>query len=1079
MLVVLMLCLVTPSLVSAVQVDFDNCLEPNYKDGNNLQFMPLIADATYVIDGEKRTFFYQAWSNVTGWVGGKPPNGGHLPPDYWENTSMTEGKIANGKKNPTVFDSIDLLMTRVWNDTLSFCDTGIHTDCPVGPVFNHTEVDLRKALPSFNFTHDFSGSIAFNSFATTILVKPGYDNIVVGCVSSVITPDLGPTAAAVQFVPLAALLVTGFAVIFAGMYSPWGSTDIFQWTTNYGRDADQLRLITPGFGDFLQYLQFIVLTGGLSISYPGFYQPVVSNIAWASVMFNESVVTHKPGWQSVQDGIYAYVPNTRYGLHRLGQLVGMQDATDIWAGMMVWLCVVVLGVFVIVQLGFLAQWLYRRVKQVPEEDLRSKNIPFSVGNIVRIVFNFLLLPIVALSTFQLLLASESPRFTVALAAVTLAVLVGLAVYVLYFIVATKPKAVLFDDLPTVLRLGPLYNTYSDEAAAFALVPIILTFLRGIAIGGFQFSGITQVVMLAICEVIYVFSLHAFRPFQTHTSMNAYHTAFGIMRLLGVLLLIPFIPSLGLTEGPKGWIGYAALIVHACVIFFGFFLSALQTIVEVAARLLGAGGDNASGLKRGGLSKIFGMRQLAKREVHRPAPSRASQLSTSAIVNPSRTAYSPGLGVRSSSGLSIGLSPRNVKRSSSALDSPDVYSTHRTMDSPTSYVPGTPAEDSTYSFVNTPSTNRPGISLAALKAADPWYRPPRRGTQTAGDNLLADQQRVSLIMDKHDSSLPASRGLGLDPENGDIGAEISRNGTPIAPGTLGVNPAISYPPNQPDYATREVDFYYGVRGPALNSDHLGRKLGTGPADPTGPIATASSWVRGLFGGKSKDKSKGFEVVRSSRMPKAVANNGGYGDETPPEGIPIATGGIRTGPIESDDDEPVPQKSSHRPAPIVTNFETPEDESDGPPPISPLTDDAPDIPRKSSKRDSHLAPRGHTPTLSLVESNSQDDRSSRDEAAIYGHKKSLSASHAAAPALPTLPFERSASKKQRSPRGSTDMLGEQDEFTNIDLATLSSDRPASFGVVRQHGISRVDPVHHGADWAGSSAELVDENGTIKRK
>lgn len=1073
-----MLCLVAPPLASAAEVEFENCLDPGYKDTAKTQFVPFIADATYIVDGNKRTFFYKAWSNVTGWEDGHPP-AGKLPPDYWDNAHLVNGKIGQGDNRPTVINRIDLLMTRPFEANAAFCETGLHKDCPVTPVFNHTEVDLRQALPSFNFTYEFQGSIAFNSFATTMFVKPGFATYAVGCVSSVITPDLGSAAAAVQFVPLAALLVTGFAVIFAGMYSPWGSTDIFQWTTNYGRDADQLRLITPGFGDFLQYLQFIVLTGGLSISYPGFYQPIVSQIAWASVMFNESVVTHKPGWPNVQDGIYVYVPNTQYGLHRLGQLVGMRDATDIWAGMMVWLCIVVLCVFVIVQLGFLIQWLYRRVKQVPEEDLRSKNIPFSVGNIVRIVFNFLLLPIVALSTFQLLIASESPRFTVALAAVTLAVLIGLAAYLLYFIVATKPKAVLFDDLPTVLRLGPLYNTYSDEAAAFALVPIILTFLRGIAIGGFQFSGITQVVMLAICEVIYVFSLHAFRPFQTHTSMNAYHTGFGIMRLIGVLLLIPFIPSLGLTEGPKGWIGYAALIVHACVIFFGFFLSALQTIVEVAARLLGAGGDNASGLKRGGLSKIFGMRQLAKREIHRPATSRASQLSTSAIVDPSRMAYSPGLGVRSSSGLSIGVSPRMAKRSSSALDSPDMYSSHRTLDSPTSYVPGTPAEDSTYSFVNTPSTGRPGISLAALKAADPWYRPPRRGTKTAGDNLLADQQRVSLIMDKHDSSLPASRGLGLDPENGDIGAEISRNGTPIAPGTLGVNPAINYPPNQPDYATREVDFYYGVRGPALNSDHLGRKLGTGPADPTGPIATASGWVRGLFGGKSKDKSKGFEVVRSSRMPKAVANNGGYGDETPPEGIPVATEVMRTGPIESDDDEPVKQVHPHRPANIVTNIETPpDDDDDEPPPISPLTDDAPDIPRKSSKRDSALAARGHTPTLSLVESNSQGDRSSRDEAAIYGHKKSLSASHAVPPALPTLPFQRSSSKKQRSPRVSTDMLSEQDEFTNIDLATLSSERPASFGVVRQHGVSRVDPVHQNAAWTGSSAELVDENGNIKR-
>lgn len=914
-----------------------------------------------------------------------------------------------------------------------------------------------------------------------MLIIPGYnDKINVGCISSVITPDLGGAAAAVRFVPLAVLLLTGFAVIYAGIFSPWGSTDVFQWTANYGRDADQLRLITPGFGDCLQYIQFIVLTGGLTISYPGYYQPIVSQMAWSSMMFNESVVTHKPGWHNVVDGIYVYSDDAKYGLHRLGQLVGMADPSDIWAGMMVWLCVIVLGVTVIIQAGFLAQWIYRRAKNIPEEDLREKNIPFSVGNIVRIVFNFLLLPTVSFSTFQLVLAAQSPKYVVALAALTIVVLLAVAAYLLYLIIRTRPKSVLFDDLPTVLRIGPLYNTYSDEAAAFAFIPVLLTFIRGIGIGGLQPIGVAQVVLLAICEVIHVFTLHASKPFQGATSMNAYHTVFCVTRLVGVLLLIAFVPSLGVTEGPKGWIGYAALILHFCVLFFVFFLSTLQTIVEVSARLLGAGGDSASGLKRGGLSKIFGMRQLAKREVHRPGPSRSSQLSTASMVmDPARAGYSPPGAMRSSSGLSMGGTTmiQRQKRSSSALDSP-VHSTQRAMDSPTSYIPGTPAEDSTYSFVGSPNSGQPGVSLAALKAQDPWYRPPRRATKAGGD-ALADQQRVSLIMDKGATPSASGQGLGLDAEAGDIGAEISRNGTPLAPGTLGVNPAISYPPNQPDYATREVDYYYGVRGPALNSDQLGRKLGTGPADPTGPIATASGWIRNMFGGKSKDKTKGFEVVRSSRMPQAMARNG-YGDETPPEGIPVATGGIRTGPIESDDDEPVAPKARPRPATIMTEVDD-ADGHDEHAPVSPLSDDdAPDIPRKSSKRDSTLHPHGHShkSSLSIIDSNTSADGNSF----TAGHRPSLSAS-AVPPALPSLPFERTQSRTKRpssmastellSTRASTEMLSE-DGFTHIDLGTLSSERPASFGMVRQHGVN----VHRAADMTGSTAELVDEHGNIKR-
>ncbi|KAJ0374885.1 hypothetical protein COL26b_006901 [Colletotrichum chrysophilum] len=542
--------------------------------------------------------------------------------------------------------------------------------------------------------------------------------------------------------------------MFASVFSPWGSTDIFHWTTNYGRDEDLLRLVTPGFGDCLQYIQFVALTGGLSINYPGFYQPVVSQVGWSALMFNESFVSKSPGWQAIQDGIY--VTNATYGLHRYAQMIGMSDVEDIWAGTMVWVCVIVGALFVLIQLGFFFRWVFRLISNTPEEDLRAKNIPFSVGNIVRVVFNYLLLPIVALSTFQLVVAGQSQEFAVALAVITLIILICFAAWLLYLIFKTRPRAVLFDDLPTVLLYGPLYNTYSDEAAAFALIPVILTFIRGITIGAVQPVGIAQIVILAICEVIYILTLHAFRPFQSPTSMNAYHTLFSVLRFATVMLMVAFVPQMGVTEGPKGWIGYTILLIHACVLVLGFMLNALQTIIEVTARLLGAGGDDTRGLQRGGLSKIFG--------------------------------------------------------------------------------------DAT----------------------------------------------------------------------ADLEAQLSRGPTP-APQAINLTP-------RADYSTREVDFYYGVRGPALNSEGVGRKLGTGPADPTGPMSSAAGWFRNFFGGKTKEKGKGFEVVRSSRMPPAMraAADAEYEAEPPPEGIPVAMGVLRNGPIESDDDEPK-NKATQKHADNVENAE----------------------------------------------------------------------------------------------------------------------------------------------------------------
>ncbi|KAJ3472372.1 hypothetical protein NLG97_g11043 [Lecanicillium saksenae] len=454
-------------------------------------------------------------------------------------------------------------------------------------------------LSSMNLTHPFGSSYSFSSFSTTLLLLDGDEAATnIGCISSVITPDLGSNRNVIKFLPLVILIICGFAVVFAGNFSPWGSTDIFQWSSNYGRDADQLRLVTPGFGDCLQYIQFAVLTGALSIGYPGFYQPIVSQAAWSTIMFNESFVTNKPGWRDVVDGIYVTSIDNKYGLEHMAQLVGMADDQDVWAGMMVWLCVIILAAFLVVQLGFLVQWIYRRSTKESEEDLRAKNIPFSIGNVVRILYNYMLMPIVAFSAYQLVIARSAPVYCVVLACITLVVLIGFAAYLLFLIVTTRPKSVLFDDLPTVLRFGPLYNTFSDEASTFAFIPLVLQFCRGLAIGAIQPSGLAQIVILAICEVIHIFTLNAVKPFQSPTSMNAYHTVFSCLRLVSILLMVAFVPGLGVNEGTKGWIGYAILVVHACVLIFGFLLSALQTILEVAARMMGAGRDSTTGSTRG-------------------------------------------------------------------------------------------------------------------------------------------------------------------------------------------------------------------------------------------------------------------------------------------------------------------------------------------------------------------------------------------------------------------------------------------------------------------------------------------------
>lgn len=187
----------------------------------------------------------------------------------------------------------------------------------------------------------------------------------------------------------------------------------------------------------------------------------------------------------------------------------------------------------------------------------------------------------------------------------------------------------------------------------------------------------------------------------------------------------------------------------------------------------------------------------------------------------------------------------------------------------------------------PTAQAPGgiINLKSADSADPYYRPPRarrttldaespqaRGRESFGSADWANKRWSHHSPDLEGPSILAE------------GQSISRRGTPVSAHLGGNRERSESDTEDPrrsktDYATREVDFYYGVRGPALSNQPT-RRLKTGPADPTGPVSSASGWIKSMFGGKTKEKGKGFEVVRSSRAPA-------MGRQTP-SGLMVPTG-----------------------------------------------------------------------------------------------------------------------------------------------------------------------------------------------
>ena len=442
-----------------------------------------------------------------------------------------------------------------------------------------------------------------------------------------------------------------------------------------------------------------------------------------------------------------------------------------------------------------------------------------------------------------------------------------------------------------------------------------------------------------------------------------------------------------------------------------------------------------------------------------------------------------------------------------------------------------------------------VNLRNTETADPYYRPPRQRRTTMDTNSPHGRMRASTggswgsadwankRWSHHSPDLEGSPQLTEGPS-------ASGRGSPLPAHLGGARDRSDSDAEEPrqsktDYATREVDFYYGVRGPALSNQPT-RRLKTGPADPTGPVISASGWIKNLFGGKTKEKGKGFEVVRSSRAPRIRRQTPSgemipdeeahYSDEPgvhhPERSRDLALSdqgdaigaGTRHLPDEvspvSSEDEEIDERSTSdedwRPnresqispfPPTLPTIETPggielpsriaSKASSRPTRESTRRSTKPNIPRKSSRRDSSTDMEKFGPRLSTV----APSPPVTPQRPTQQHLQPLQES---SKRLPFFSHHASSPSQGTHLSGGVDSLNssifspgtqETDEEGSVAHARHSSsvlgslgpgfqqiDRPTSMGYVQQHRAS--DNIHtarsNGPSMLGTSAELVEAPG-----
>ena len=695
------------------------------------------------------------------------------------------------------------------------------------------------------------------------------------CISFPLTPRLTPPLTVTfSIVPLAICLLVGFATLFAAIYNPWtGTWNLLRATSNFGHDPDALRLVTPGFSDCWYYVQFAVYTACLSLNYPGFYQPVLSRVAWSNLLFNTTLLHGSNGtlpWSTVTTSIDGEFDNSTatlinivngsdYGLTQYASLVGI-PAKDVWPTFMVWFLLVLCAITVVTELVFGILWVYKNARGQHTTDLGT-NICFLGGMILRI-WQLFYIVLVTLCCYQLVVASESPTFAVGLSAIVL-ILLGMAAPagLIYILSRYAPREHLYADLHPLLVLGPLYNTYGESKFLFSGCVFLIRLLQGIVVGAVQASGIAQITLLAVLEIGFLCMINGWRPFHPRTSMNGWHTFMSIVRLVIILFLVAFIPNISVSAGVRGWIGYTLLVIHAAVLIFVFVVNVIQTIVEISARLAGAGEDSARREREFGLGNVFGINQLMKRgnSTRRPtdidymdeSPERKQTTQQHLSRNSSQGGSSSNYGMlETGSYLSRGSTTPGGTPLSPYTDRRNTMSPVSAHSGAYSYFPRNGSNDNPMS----PNSPQPPQPLQVDPRMSAYYRQPRRSHQpvspvgqtrfdptTERENL--DTAVRSAFIENIDDPRPST----TPPRTGSPARSLSRNETKP----------------RPNYAVREADAFYYRRpdySQPLNPDPTARRLGTGPADPTGPLAIASTWLKGVFRG-NPEKGK-FEVVRGN-------------------------------------------------------------------------------------------------------------------------------------------------------------------------------------------------------------------------
>lgn len=414
---------------------------------------------------------------------------------------------------------------------------------------------------------------------STFYVAVHFDNEdgEVGCLSAEITPAPSTSIISLlRFGPMALFLFVLTVAILRTVYDNAGASA----SDNDEGSASSYSMGTmlPGLGDLLHYLQFIFLTASLSLRYPGFYQPAASKLNWFSLFSSSGPVTHSRTYSGVRDGIYE-VNGTyggTFGLEHMTQIVGAPMTMDLWLNMAIIVVLLGVGLAVLVQT---ARFLNQRRRWWSEDESRDlTGVGYTAGQVVRAILSYFLLPVVSLSAYQFDHAMVLPAYHTGLAAGLLFVITVAFLWLLRQIPTRSLGVLIFDGSKRYDRLES--SPFRGGDTSFILILFVLTFIRGVVIGGLQISPVTQIVILATCEIVLLVCIAGFQAYPVISP----GVACALARLSSIVLMTVFLPGIASLE-TKSLVGYLLLLLHTAVLLFAFFFPTVYHLTKLCIRYM--------------------------------------------------------------------------------------------------------------------------------------------------------------------------------------------------------------------------------------------------------------------------------------------------------------------------------------------------------------------------------------------------------------------------------------------------------------------------------------------------------------